>query len=116
MRNPGYAAMKAKRWRANNPDTVGVYRKSYGKRQALKQRVELYGITIEELARMRSEQNNLCAICGDPPKGKSDLHIDHCHKTGKVRQLLCPRCNMFLGVIEDTDFLSKADKYIRKHA
>lgn len=52
-------------------------------------------------------QNNLCAICARPevkkdkPTGKvCSLSIDHCHKTGKVRGLLCFDCNTTLGKIE----------------
>lgn len=56
-----------------------------------------YGIGIEDYEEMIIKQNNKCAIC------KTELvkpHIDHCHKTKKVRALLCINCNLTLGALE----------------
>jgi hypothetical protein len=58
----------------------------------------VYGISLEQYNSMVEAQNNLCAICGDPPKKK--LVIDHDHETEGVRRLLCTRCNTFIGFIE----------------
>ena len=63
-------------------------------------RCRSFGITSEDYDRMFSEQNGVCAICSNPPTKRS-LHIDHCHKTGKVRGLLCYRCNIMLGSARD---------------
>ena len=60
----------------------------------------LYGITAEEYAQMLEQQQGVCAICNRPP-GKRRLHVDHCHKTGKIRGLLCLRCNRVLGFMRD---------------
>ena len=57
-----------------------------------------YGITVDELAAMEASQKGLCASCHQKPKR---LVIDHCHSTGKVRGLLCDRCNTIAGVLED---------------
>lgn len=46
-------------------------------------------------------QNNKCAICKDPPKEGTSLFIDHDHKTGRFRGLLCNRCNSGLGFWRD---------------
>jgi hypothetical protein len=66
----------------------------------------------------RKEQRNCCAICERPEtKGKvrSSLVRDHCHKTGKSRGLLCDRCNILLGrVDEDILFLRKIISYLCK--
>ena len=59
-----------------------------------------YGISIEEYDRLLTRQNGGCAICGSPPKTKN-LAIDHCHKTGKIRGLLCVSCNVMLGYAKD---------------
>lgn len=46
-------------------------------------------------------QDGKCAICDKrPKKGSPSLHVDHCHNSGRVRKLLCVRCNMALGVYE----------------
>lgn len=58
-----------------------------------------YGITEEQYLQLLAEQNGGCAICGKPP-GKRQLAVDHCHKTGVIRGLLCGRCNLGLGFIE----------------
>lgn len=51
-----------------------------------------YGITLDEYEAMSEAQAGVCAICGRPPRTRS-LHVDHDHKTGLVRGLLCMPCN-----------------------
>ena len=61
-----------------------------------------YGITLNEHTQMYDEQNGVCAICKNEGDGKwKKLCVDHDHKTGKVRQLLCRNCNMVLGQVGD---------------
>ena len=53
-------------------------------------------------------------ICKSPPGHKS-LHIDHDHKTGKVRGLLCHGCNTAIGLMkDDVNILTKAIEYLKK--
>lgn len=78
----------------------------------------VYGITLDEYRRMADAQGSRCAICSihasDAPKGK--LFVDHAHRTGKVRQLLCGRCNMAIGLIkESADTLRRAAEYLERH-
>jgi hypothetical protein len=55
---------------------------------------ELYGLTLKQYRMMEYDQKGLCKICMRPPKnGGLPLLTDHCHKTGRVRGLLCYRCN-----------------------
>lgn len=56
-----------------------------------------YGITVEHYNKMFAEQDGLCAICQEAPAE----HVDHDHKTGKVRGLLCFNCNGALGQFRD---------------
>jgi hypothetical protein len=65
---------------------------------------------VQELMRQGA-----CAICGDPFDGaRQKLHVDHCHKTGRVRGALCAMCNHGLGSFRDRkDLLLKAIRYIR---
>lgn len=66
-----------------------------------------YGITIKEYDIFKNRQNNKCAICEvRGVKGKK-LGVDHCHKTGKIRGLLCDRCNLVLGKINDDVMVAK---------
>ena len=62
-----------------------------------------YGITKEQFIEMLRKQNYKCAICNSNFKNSRDTHIDHNHKTGKIRGLLCFRCNNILGVFENTN-------------
>ena len=64
-----------------------------------------YGITINDYENMYRQQNGLCKICGSPPYQGKPLHIDHDHKTGKVRALLCFKCNNMLGLANDNPAL-----------
>jgi len=78
--------------------------------------VKKYGTTFEEWNKMLSKQGGLCPICGLPPSEGRDLVIDHCHKTGKIRGLLCSQCNSFLGLAyESTETLYAAIRYLDKH-
>lgn len=75
-----------------------------------------YGITPEDYDRMFEEQKGLCAICLEPPV-KMRLAVDHNKKTGKVRQLLCGRCNTSIGLLrEDVEIMARAIVYIERHA
>ena len=73
-----------------------------------------YGITLEEYNLLSEEQSKKCKICNQNcPTGKS-LAVDHNHKTGKVRGLLCKNCNIGLGMFFDNlDFLESAVLYLK---
>ncbi len=75
---------------------------------------QLYGITVEQYAVLNAKQNGVCAICGKPePRKKKRLHVDHCHRTGKIRGLLCGNCNTAIGKLgEDVNVLKAAIRYI----
>lgn len=61
-----------------------------------------YGITKQDKQTIIEKQQGLCAICGNALKtGKGGAQLDHCHKTGKIRGVLCMPCNVFLGKIKD---------------
>jgi hypothetical protein len=61
-------------------------------------------MTVEDYDRMLAKQNGACAICKTTTIDKQDRRkywcVDHCHATGKVRGLLCVKCNIFLGHFE----------------
>lgn len=80
-----------------------------------------YGITIEEYDALWLAQEGLCAICRQPEtatrKGKAKaLAVDHDHQTGQVRSLLCSRCNVAIGYLnDDPDLMRAAAVYIEEH-
>ena len=62
----------------------------------------LFDLTPEEYDEILEWQRGVCAICGRPP-GRTRLAVDHNHKTGLVRGLLCWTCNTALGKFRDND-------------
>jgi len=73
-----------------------------------------YGISLEEYDRLLKKQNGVCASCGKPPNGRR-LHVDHDHRTGAVRGLLCSGCNVALGAVNDNpSILEKLIRYIKR--
>lgn len=64
-------------------------------------RIKKYKISKQEYLELKLKQNNCCAICKEPEKEDKCLYIDHCHKTGKIRGLLCSQCNCALGNLKD---------------
>jgi hypothetical protein len=88
----------------------------YKKSLKMKSNLKLnYKITIEEYNNKLKKQKNRCAICNKHRnKFKRNLAVDHCHTTGKIRDLLCSICNTRLGYYEKSD-IDKLKKYINKH-
>jgi hypothetical protein len=79
-----------------------------------------YGLTVDELDCLIDEQGGKCAICRQPPPGVSGtaatLHVDHCHATGRVRALLCSKCNTAIGLMSDSpSLLRSAAQYLEDH-
>lgn len=80
----------------------------------------MYGITLEQFNAMLAAQDGRCAICREPETRKlrkrvAPLVVDHDHYTGRVRALLCHRCNTALGAVERKAWLAAAFEYLSKH-
>ena len=78
-----------------------------------------YGITLCDYRELNEKQDGLCAICGNKETTRHQngdikgLAVDHCHETGKVRGLLCYRCNTGIGkLMDDPKLLRKAANYL----
>jgi hypothetical protein len=103
------AAQRARDNRKKNPD---AWRSADLKKN--------FGITLDDYNVMLESQSGVCAICGNPETTRHNntdrvrnLAVDHCHTTGKVRGLLCTKCNQGLGNFRDNpDFLAKAISYL----
>jgi hypothetical protein len=80
-------------------------------------RKRLFGVTPEQFDEMLNSQNGRCAICNKPHSAdKRSFAVDHDHKTGKVRGLLCSRCNLTLGQLEDNiELFQSAIIYLNLH-
>lgn len=78
----------------------------------------LYGITPQDYLNMSEKQENKCYICqkiNDFGPWQNKLVVDHCHKTGTIRALLCDKCNKGLGQFnDDPELLIKASIYLKK--
>lgn len=71
-----------------------------------------YGLTPKDYHSMLEEQGFVCAICETKPEA-GNLAIDHCHKTGGVRGLLCKQCNSAIGILGDNpEGLGRALAYL----
>ncbi len=81
---------QAKRWAEENPDKVrarGLRRK--------------YGLSVQDWELLFESQGRRCACCRTAGSGKQNWHVDHNHKTGAVRGILCSHCNSMIGFAKD---------------
>lgn len=75
-----------------------------------------FGITLEEFNGRLEEQKFKCTCCSSALSGGRDTHVDHCHRTGKVRDLLCSTCNQALGLVKERlEVLNNMIAYLRSH-
>ncbi len=96
---------RAVAWRAANPDKRTTY--------DLRSRLARHGLTIDDYEAIKAAQDNRCVICGKRSV-KRRLSIDHDHETGRVRGLLCLRCNRHLGGFEfSLEVLERLIRYVR---
>lgn len=133
-------AAKAKSWKEKNPERAAELQKQYrernrellnAKRKAIyeankpaeqaarrRSKIKSYGLSPEQFEQMLAQQSGRCAICKtDKPTVKigGSFRIDHCHSTGKVRGLLCMKCNSGLGMFSDSpEVLIAAAEYLIK--
>lgn len=135
-------AKEQREWRKKNPEKNKKYHRKYKKRHPKKVkesqrkycknnkekvkeinkksynrcRFKKYNMTLDEYNVMLENQNYKCAICGKTKSenGKS-FAVDHNHKTGKVRGLLCNHCNVGIGYLGDSaEITAKATAYLIK--
>jgi hypothetical protein len=91
-------------WRANHPEQKVKLRETYRGRWQDYHLKYKYGLTRAEWSRIKKGQNHRCLIC----RKKTHLVVDHDHKTGLIRGLLCKKCNLMLGMAKDNPITLRA--------
>lgn len=98
-KNRSQTNAKARAWAKAHPDRIRAAQRKYH-----------YGVTTEQVATQLKKQKGRCAICRRKPQV---FHVDHNHKTGRFRGMLCGPCNRGLGLFSDRlDVLQAATAYI----
>jgi len=99
--HPEVHRVSSRRWRAANPKKM--------REKGLKR---LYGINMEMFEEMLRTQNNKCPICEGAISHSSP--VDHDHESGRVRMILCARCNLGIGLLRDDPAITeRASGYLR---
>jgi hypothetical protein len=112
--------------RNNDPSECGlcgvVYMKASGVQKYCKScipgkaamgRMQRYGLTDPAYRELLQWGGGRCWICDDELSERR-THIDHCHRTGKVRGILCPRCNSQLAGVESSWWRVRAEAYLER--
>ncbi len=114
-----YRKFKKKLLETRRPTRERYYKENKNKWEkasslaTINRRKRLYGVDAETYNKMAENQNNRCAICGNKNITNRSLVVDHDHKTGLVRGLLCDRCNVGIGCLkDDITILQKAIIYL----
>jgi hypothetical protein len=137
QRNKEKVAADQKTWRENNVEKRKSLKAEWDKKNPEKKKQHAkefktkrpdyfvnkhlegsYGITVDDYNAILTVQNHKCAGCGieatKAPRNK--LYVDHCHKTNKIRGLLCQHCNTALGMVKDNpDTLLNLMSYLNEH-
>jgi hypothetical protein len=98
--------------------TILEQRKNFALRHPERKKIQhlkAYGLTMDRFNAMLEDQNYACAICGAQKTENRKFFpvVDHCHKTKKVRGLLCSGCNLGLGKFkDDSRLLLRAIHYL----
>lgn len=78
---------------------------------------KLYGLTPEAHEAMFQSQSRRCLLCETEHQHRREMHVDHCHSSGKVRGLLCSKCNQAIGLFgENVTVMLRAVEYVRADA
>jgi len=108
-----------KTYRETNKEKIQKLRKKYRKthpENILSSRLKhAYGIDLEKYNSLLLTQKSKCALCPTKNTKSKRLRVDHCHKTNKIRGLLCDNCNLMLGHAKDNlDILMNGIAYLKK--
>lgn len=107
---------RAREWFAENPKRTAANKRKFNL-------AKNYGLTVADYNALLRAQGGVCAVCG---KGEPNAHgrtgkqfalaVDHCHETGRVRGLLCQKCNRAIGLLgDDPVLMRRAISYLLRH-
>lgn len=104
-------------WRSNNKDYYNSYMRDKNKAAYAEARFVRYGVTKEWYDNQLMIQDHKCAIpgCNRTATDKRTMAVDHNHTTGKVRGLLCYKCNRDMHVIDNSEQMQKLLDYKKKY-
>jgi hypothetical protein len=118
-RHPGAAYAAARSWLKRNPTKKAEYMEKYREKERAGYVRRRYGISLDEYETKIAEP---CSICrrtlerSTRGRGKTNMHLDHCHKTGTIRGVLCRYCNTALGLFgDDPGRLRRAADYLEEN-
>jgi hypothetical protein len=119
-RDPSQKLASQQAYYAQNKDAINARQRmrwatdeEYRTKFNIRNKVRNYGITVEEYLELYKQTDGKCTVCEKRPT-KRALHIDHNHKTGSVRGLLCHHCNTALGLLkEDAEIINKLLAYLK---
>lgn len=125
VKNPEKCCAASRKWCRDNPEKHNATKRAWTKANKDKhnatRRKSVYGVSNETFLAMLEKQCGKCAVCGFvfPGINTGDRtvspHVDHCHKTGAFRGILCSDCNSGIGRLKDDFFtVIKAASYLRK--
>lgn len=123
LKHPNYEVEARKKYVQRHPERVAAQLKAWSvKKISLEptyfrsKNYKNYGISLDDYNVMLSSQGGVCAICSGFNEDGKALAVDHCHRTGKVRALLCRMCNLAIGNFkENTETMLLAIEYLKKH-
>ena len=109
---------KSLEWRRKNKIKLQKYHYKYNK----KYRLQKYNLNLQGYFRILKKQHGVCAICNKKQTRRGNntnklylLDVDHNHKTGKIRGLLCGNCNKAIGLFNENILIfQNAIRYLRK--
>lgn len=129
--NPEYKSrqmINATKWRIKNPDKVRQHLETRRTKEQLPIIAEKlkhekfirllankYKLTFDQWSAFMSAQAGRCKLCYAEPAIGKKLHVDHCHRTGRVRGLVCFRCNWYLSLVDkDIKILDRIYNYVKE--
>lgn len=111
-KNPEEAKKRLREFYAKDPKRYRKQCREWARNKALKK----LGLTRSDFEYMMNSQQEKCAICLKKFQKHRGACVDHCHSSGKVRELLCHNCNLGLGHFKDSvASLRQAIQYLQKH-
>ena len=102
-----------KQWKRDHPERAAEYYRRHRQEWRRYMLVSKWGMSPAEYDEMLEAQGGVCAICKGSEKDGRYLSVDHDHNSGKVRGLLCQRCNVLVGMAGDSPtVLTSAIRYL----